>query len=394
MVSDPSSESDGHHTRFDSVRYPVDIVYISTCLNVGGAEKSIKNLVRGLPRAEFRPHVIGLNAAGRLGNELDEMGVSWESLGMSTPLHPESLFQLINRLEERSPDIVHAFQFQANMLGRVAALLAGVPAVVSTVRDCDPSRTHLIMDGFTHGMVDREICEAPSVRDYVHEEAGVPSEKLMSIPGGVDPERPDLDEEEENELLEQIDVSDRSPLLLAAGRLTERKGFHTLIDALPKLVSVYPDLVCVIFGEGPMEERLREQIDQRDLTGNVILAGWTDRLRDWLSLSDVFVLPSHREGLPNVLLEAISMEVPFVATRTGGVPDLLHGAEQSGGLLVEAKSARMLSSALETVLDRSASFQEGVRRFAGVVREEYSVSKMVARHHSLYKDLISEHVRS
>jgi teichuronic acid biosynthesis glycosyltransferase TuaC len=176
---------------------------------------------------------------------------------------------------------------------------------------------------------------------------GCINENLAVIRNGVDPEkfmpRPRL------VMREKLGLPKERPILIGVGHLDENKGFHILIEAVARLRSA--GVMLLIVGEGPRRSYLETQIRDCGLSGNVKLIGTVphDELASWYSAADVFCLASSREGCPNVVLEAMACGRPVVATRTGGIPELV--VSSAFGSLVE-RTPEAFESALRDALQR------------------------------------------
>ncbi|MEQ1907334.1 MAG: glycosyltransferase family 4 protein [Vicinamibacterales bacterium] len=147
-----------------------------------------------------------------------------------------------------------------------------------------------------------------------------------------------------------------APLILAAGRVVEKKGFDTLVAACRLLRTRGISYSCEIYGSGPGLATVRRHVEEAGLGDSVMLPGWasTERLLEAMSRATVFAMPSRvskggdRDGIPNVILEAMSMGVPVVATRVSGIPEAVE--HEVTGLLVSPDSPEQLANALERVI--------------------------------------------
>jgi glycosyltransferase involved in cell wall biosynthesis len=155
-------------------------------------------------------------------------------------------------------------------------------------------------------------------RDHIH------VQHMPIRPFTVVPEKQKVD------LRRQLRLDDRTRILLCVGRLSREKGHADLIQAIPKMVELagYPPLHLVIVGEGPERPRIEELCRNLRLTDVVTLTGQQEDIDRYYSIADLFLLPSHSEGCPNVLLEAMAAGVPVVATEVGGIPEVVtHGRD-------------------------------------------------------------------
>lgn len=172
----------------------------------------------------------------------------------------------------------------------------------------------------------------------------------------------------------------------AIGRLSPEKGFADLIAAFGNLVRGGEDLRLVIIGEGAEREELQARIDTLNLKTRVLLAGYRPAARDYLPLLGAFVLPSHTEGLPITLLEAMHAGVPIVATRVGGIPNVLE--EGRAGLLVPPGSVADLARGILALRERPALGRELVARARQRV-VGYSSRRMATQYENIYRELLT-----
>jgi len=144
-------------------------------------------------------------------------------------------------------------------------------------------------------------------------------------------------------------------IFLYAGYLDRRKGITELLEAFNRIQRRCNDTILVLCGSGNLTKWVGDYIREQRIEGQVFLQGAVDpdEMHLWMQASDIFVLASYSEGMPNVVMEAMACGVAVIATRVGGVPDALEGCK--GAILIEPKSVRALESAMESVLtDRAA----------------------------------------
>jgi glycosyltransferase involved in cell wall biosynthesis len=134
----------------------------------------------------------------------------------------------------------------------------------------------------------------------------------------------------------------------AAGRLSPEKGYDILLTAAEQLLKSTLNVGIVLFGDGVLREALQQQIDDSGLSQSVALAGFTDQLDQYMHHFDLFVQSSHTEGMPSVLLEAMSARTAVVATQVGGTGELV--VEGSTGLMVPPNDPKALADAMQKVL--------------------------------------------
>ena len=172
----------------------------------------------------------------------------------------------------------------------------------------------------------------------------------------------------------------------AAGRLSPEKGFDVLVTAAEKLVKSISDVGVVIFGDGFLQEPLQKQIADAGLSSSVVLAGFTDQLDQYMHHFDLFVQSSHTEGMPSVLLEAMSARTAVVATQVGGTGELV--AEGSTGLMVSPNDPDALADAMVKVLSddelRRTMGENGRER----VEQSFAIEPQAAAYWELFCRLL------
>ena len=177
-----------------------------------------------------------------------------------------------------------------------------------------------------------------------------------------------------------------APVLVAAGRLTRQKGFDLLLQALPAVVAQRPDLRVLIAGEGPERRALAGQAGRLRLQERVRFLGARDDLEALFAAAHGFVLPSRSEGSPYVLLEAMALGLPVVATEVGGVPAMLDGG--ANGLLVRAEDPPALAAAILSLVQ----FPQAAERRAELARQAIagplSASRMADATADFYADVL------
>ena len=167
------------------------------------------------------------------------------------------------------------------------------------------------------------------------------------------------------------------------GRLSPEKGFHYLIEAF-SLLNDTRDIKMLIIGEGPSRAELERLINSLSLSEKVLIAGYRANANKYLPLFDVFVLSSLTEGLPVTILEAMSTKTPIVATRVGGVPEVLQNSQ--GGLLVEPRDPKSLADAILRIRN-NRKFADQLTSFSyNEVLTKYSSKTMAIKYLEIYKN--------
>lgn len=176
--------------------------------------------------------------------------------------------------------------------------------------------------------------------------------------------------------------------ILSVGRLSEEKGFDTLIQAIDRLKKMSQNICLVIFGDGDQKFYLQKLIESKALKENVFLLGYRKDVFRYMPDFDVFVLPSRTEGLPITLLEAMQASIPVVATCVGEIPKVL--GEGQLGELVYPDDPQGLASAIVKTCENIEQAKERATIAQAKILEEYSVNKMVRSYMTLYKAIMDK----
>lgn len=232
---------------------------------------------------------------------------------------------------------------------------------------------------------DRFVAISGMIRDMARR-GGVPDDRIVSIPNAVDPElfRP-ADSAARERLRRALGLRPGRAVLFA-GRIVRRKGVADLLQAWPEVIAKHPDATLYLIGAGKDLDAMRAQADRLGIAGAVEFRGVVENVADYLRAADLFVLPSHFEGMPNALLEAMACGLPAVATRVSGVVDLLdHGRN---GLIVEPGQPKQIADAVNQLLeDRDLGGRIGAEARRSVERG-YSIDSIARRYLDLYRELL------
>ncbi|SRR6266404_738705 len=186
----------------------------------------------------------------------------------------------------------------------------------------------------------------------------------------------------------RLGVSDRECVVLSVGRLSREKAHLDLIEAFKRLREAKPDLSLklVIVGDGPERSRLEAAVESIGCKESVVFTGQVSDIRPFYAMADVFVLPSHSEGSPNVLLEAMAATLPIVATGVGGVPEMV--ADNESALLVPPNDSPSLAAAISDLLIDRVRAQRLATNAGILVDTQYASENYVRSLVEIYSEVI------
>ena len=365
----------------------LNVLQFIPTLDRSGAEKQMVLLSKGLPHDRFRVEAAALTRLGPLAAELEGAGVPVTLIGKRHKADPFALARMVRFLRAKKFDVVQTWIFAANVYGRIAARRARVPVVVTAEMAVDlwKGRAQREIDRRLAPWTDKVVGNSRAVVDF-YRKVGVPEGRLACIPSGIAAEAPPA--ADRAAVRAEFGWPADAPLAIFAGRLAPQKGVDDLLTALDLLQHVRPDLRTLIVGDGPLRGRLEETARAfrlLDGAGFARFAGHRNDVPRLLAAADLLVLPSLYEGLPNVVLEAMQLGKPVVATAAPGTTEAVADGET--GLLVPVRTPTDLAEAIRTVVgDPDLAHRLGEAGRARV-EAEFRAEVMVQRFADLYEQL-------
>ena len=358
----------------------------------GGPEKTILNSPRFLGPLGYRMVCGYLHPPGDPGYEV--IRTKAEQAGAPLVSIPDRGFwdwrvvrQLLRACREHRVTIWHGHDYKTNALGLLLKRFHRMRLVTTAhgwVQETSRTPLYYRIDKWCLPRYERVVCVSTDLYDTCRA-AGVAERKLLLLDNGIDA----TDYARRRTVREAkglLGLPQESQLIGAVGRLSGEKAFDVLVRALHALRARGRDVRLVVVGEGDARPALEKLIAELGLADRVTLAGWRADVRGYFEAMDVFALSSLREGLPNVVLEAMALEVPVVATRVNGVPRLVQ--DGANGLLVEAGDPAPLAAALDRLLGDAA--MQATFRAAGreTVEGRFSFAGRMRKLAALYDELL------
>lgn len=362
------------------------ICHILDELGVGGLEQNVVKIALGLDRGRFYQEVWCLKSKGDLARGLEKEGVIVRDFGFKGRITLGGLILLSRELKKGSFTIVHAHDLYPASWAVPAAFLAGVKARLvhcqNTYSDLS-LKNRLRMRGLC---LFSSACVAVSkaVRRSLVEDVGLDCRKIRLIYNCAE-EIKKKDVDEAGLIRSGLRLSPHDFVVGAAGRLIERKGYKYLIEALAPLKKDFPDIKCLLIGDGPQRQDLQSLVSALGLADEVIFTGLRHDISALYSAMDIFVQPSLvKEGLPLSLLEAASSGLPLIATDIGGNPEAVK--DGLNGFIVPSGDAGAIQDKIRLFLERPDMAGWMGENSRDIWRERFRLEDMLKKVEVVYSE--------
>jgi glycosyltransferase involved in cell wall biosynthesis len=364
------------------------VLLLSTSLGLGGADRQILYLARALLANGFEVRLVSMTPLLEMGRQAVGEGLPITSLEMDRGQADWASFQrFVTILRDWRPHVLTTFMYHANLLGRLAGRWAGVPVIVTSIRsEQNGSAARDWLMRLTNWMDDSCTTNSSEVAESLRRRHLLPGGgKSSVIANGVDTIAMTGTTADREHVRTELGLSSGAFLWLAIGRLWEQKDYPTMLQAFQPLASAPARLA--IAGRGPLLDDLKAQADRLGIGTDVTFLGVRHDIPALLSAADGFVLSSAWEGMPNVVMEALAAGVPVVATRVGGVPELVESGKS--GLVVPPRDPGALSEAMRKVmkLPREQLKQMGQHGRLHIAAN-YGMGSMAKRWIALFEELL------
>lgn len=380
-------------------------MHIITRLDRGGSARNTFLTVLGHDRTRFRVALVYGCAEAQTAEEAALAEQDMEQLRQAgvTPFEVPTLMREISLLQDaratlalwrllrkERPAIVHTHTSKAGALGRIAAWLARVPAVIHTPHGhifygyYGPVISGLIrlIERLLAGITDR-IVTLTERGSEEHVRLGIAgADKFTTIPSGITLSAFRSARTDPAAKRKELGLPPDGPVVGTVGRLVPIKGHAWLVRAVPQVVAEFPAACFVFVGDGPLCGELRQLGDALGITPHLMFLGTRQDVPDCLAAFDLFVFPSLNEGMGRALIEAMAAGLPVIATCVGGIPDIV--TDGTNGVLVPPRDAKALAAAILKLLRdrrRMAVVGEAAKKRVG---ERFDAGSMVREIERLY----------
>ena len=376
----------------------IRLMKVMASFGSGGTEGQVLNLVRSMDRKQFDLRFACLQKMGELLGEVTSLDIPIAEFRIRS-LYGRQTFQqqlrFARHIRAEGTQIIHSYNFYANMFAIPAARLARTPVILASIRDRGVYLTpaQQFAQKWICSLADRILVNANAIRDWLLEQ-GYPGEKISVIKNGIDTSLYAGTKKDSSPVRKNLGIPGSVPLVVMISRLNPQKGVDDFIKAAALINGRYPDVRFLIAGakvdssNGVLLQDTRYVGELQALANDlgvgdrVIFAGHRTDTPEILAEATLSVLPSHSEGLSNSLLESMAAGVPTVATDVGGNPELVKN--HVNGFLVPVKSPERLAQAMLQILDSPGLARSLGTRARAMACNGFSLAKMTSDTQALY----------
>jgi glycosyltransferase involved in cell wall biosynthesis len=369
------------------------IAFVIDALSMGGAERLMVPILQHLDQATFDAYVCALQSkdGNPMAQEIRRLGIRVDCLEIRHLRDLQALPRLRRYLKQTGADLVHTQLEFANILGNLSAKLLHLPSVCTihvmpALEVKTKKKFHQKVEWFVlRRLCDRVISVSEEARQYHLQISGAPARRVTTLYNGIDlAQFAAVDRERaRRDVRAEFGLPPAAKLLTTVAVLRPQKGIQFMIQALPAVRAAHPDAYYLVAGSGAHQGALVEASVNAGVQERVIFAGMRSDVPRLLAASDVFVLPTLTEALPTVLAEAMAARVPIIASRVGGVPEMVTDGQN--GCLVPPGDVDALVNACTTLLRESETRAALAARGWEIVNERFNIERQVDQLEDLYQ---------
>ena len=377
----------------DKVMPRLRIAHCLETVGSGGVEQLKLIKARGLDPARYEQVLICTQAIGGLPAQFRDAGCAIHEIGLFRGIFDRTRYaRALQVVRAFRPHIIHGAVYEGVAVAALVGRAAGVPVIMGE-ETSDPvnrrRRGNLLYRGLA-GLTHHMVAVSPAVQRYLVNRIHVPARKVTLINNGVAEAAP-VSAEQRRTLRAGLGIASNDLVIGSCGRLLDsHKRFSDLLRAFATLQTQVPHAHLVIVGEGPDEGALRQLAAHLQIADRVYFTGYQANPRPMYAAMDVFALASAHEAFGLVLVEAMLAGLPVVATRVGGIPDVV--AEGVSGRLVPASTPESLADALLGLLQSPALRAQFGAAGLARAREQFGADRYVREFDQLYQRLANGRV--
>jgi len=365
----------------------IKLLHITYDMNIGGTEQVIRNLIEGLDESKYASSVLCIDGeVGPWGKELETKGVKHYSLKRQPGFDLDIVKGVRKTILQGDYDIVHCHQYTPYTYGLLGGLFTSAKIIFTEhgrfYPDYSSWKRKLInplLEKVTASITSISAATKEALINYEN----FSRKRIDVIYNGI----ADISGEASLHLKNELGIPEDHLIFGTISRLDPIKNHKMMINAFVELINSEPKAILLLVGDGPIRSELEAQVEQLALQDKVVFTGFKPNPKDYLSIMDVFLLPSFSEGTSMTLLEAMSFSKPSIATAVGGTPEILEKGKT--GILIENDDQKgFVQAMLELAIDRKKCAYLGANA-RQAYEQRFTISNMVDEFQGLYQRVLT-----
>lgn len=318
------------------------ICFLITGLGIGGAEK---HLLKFAPKIKFEKFIISLTNKNDFGKEIEKKGVKVYYLGLNKFNFPLIILKFGKLLIDEKPDIIDSYLIHSNLFARIFGRIFGVNKIICSIQnDYSDLKILNFLDKITENFVNLYIPNSRVLLNYLHIKNKIPLNKIKIIPSLIDLEEIYNNLDSTYDIKQELGLDKNNFLCVCVARLHKQKSVSTLIKAIK---FVKKNIFTVILGDGEKRNYLMKLTEKLGLKNRIFFLGSRKDVINIVNSSDLFILPSLKEGMSNALLEAMSLKKICIVSDIPQNRVLIK--DNVNGMLFKTKNYKDLARKIEIV---------------------------------------------
>ncbi|MFB3926344.1 MAG: glycosyltransferase [Syntrophales bacterium] len=370
---------------------PLKILHVTHSLDMGGLERVVVDLARGLTRVGHRVDICCLNGRGTLAEEAEREGIMVYSLKKKPGVEwllPVKLSKIIRR---GYYDIVHTHNEAGAIYGVPAAVLSNVKNIVHTEHGKEPSyrnkRRLCLAEKCLLRMVDRIVTVSKNLKDYMAASMNMEPDCIRVILNGIDISK-FSGRDRRTQMRKSLGIANEDFVIGTISRIVPLKNHEFLLNIFKELRNHVPGIRLVIVGDGPLRDDIEKSALDKGIGRSVYFLGERRDTPELLSLFDLFMLPSFTEGVSLTLLEAMAAGVPVIASDVGGNSEVIE--KGISGILIRLDNPAKWIEETVRLIRKKEERMEISSSAVQSVKKRFGVEIMIAEYEKVYQEVLEK----
>ena len=331
----------------------------------------------------------------------EELGIQIFYIPMQREISLKSdinaIFKLRKLINKIKPNIVYLHSSKAGAIGRIALFFRKKIKIIYNAHgwyfNADigkKAKLYATIEKLLAIRANKIVNISKAEYDSALERKIAPRNKMITISNGIDFSKFENSSISIEKIRKSYNIKDTDKVIGVVGRLSEQKNPIATINAFAEICKEQDNLFCMFIGSGELEEDVKKIAKENNIEDKIIITGWVNDTQNYIPALDIAVLPSKWEGFGLVILEYIACRKPIIATRVGGIENIIKDAKFA--ILIKPKEQKELVEAMQNMLENTKKYTNEVELEYEKYKKKYSIHNVVKAHEKLFNELINKKV--